>query len=229
MKTPGSPVSGSGLAPDYSRYVQALLAGDRRICHEIMRNLVDSSLDLRSIYEGFIRRSLYEIGDLWMTGRVSVATEHLATAITESLLTLVYPRLFRQPRNGRIAVVSCAPRETHRIGAKMVADMFELNGWRGHYLGADVPAPDLVQLIDEKHPEVLTLSITTSANLGPLLETADTVRHRFPALPILVGGQGFDPAGRERAERIPHVRFLASLDELESWMQQPRSASAHAE
>jgi methanogenic corrinoid protein MtbC1 len=227
MKTPSFAATGQELSRDYPRYVEALLAGDRRVCHDIMKSLVDSDLDLRSIYDGFIRRSLYEVGDLWMGGWVSVATEHLATAITESLLGLVYPRLFSQRRNGRIAVVSCGPREAHRIGAKMVADMFELNGWRGYYLGADVPASDLVNLIGEKQPEVVTLSIAMSANLEPLLQTAEAVRQRFPTLPILVGGQGFQPSGRERAERISGVRFLGSLDELESWMQSPPSPEIH--
>lgn len=227
MKSPSLAATGPEIPRDYPRYVEALIAGDRRICHDILKSLIESNLDLRSIYDGFIRRSLYEIGDLWMGGWVSVATEHLATAITESLLGLVYPRLFQQRRNGRIAVVSCGPRETHRIGAKMVADMFELNGWRGYYLGADVPTLDLVSLVGEKKPEVVTLSLAMSAHLEPLLETAKAVRQRFPDLPILVGGQGFHPPGRERAEQISGVRFLGSLAELESWMQGPRIPMAH--
>ena len=70
-------------------------------------------------------------------------TEHLATAISESLLNLTYPRLFAQPRNGKSAVVTCVSNEYHQIGGKMVADIFELNGWRGHFLGANMPEADL--------------------------------------------------------------------------------------
>jgi methanogenic corrinoid protein MtbC1 len=156
---------------------------------------------------------------------VSVATEHLATAITESLLNLVYPRLFSQPRLGKTAVVTCTANEYHQLGGKMVADIFELNGWRGYFLGANTPPRDLLDLIRDKQPDAVALSLTVYFNLETLLQTAAAIRAEFPAVPILVGGQAFRFGGRERAEQIAGVRCLASLAELESWM---KSLTPHA-
>jgi methanogenic corrinoid protein MtbC1 len=205
----------------YPRYLTALLAGDRAHCRSVFEAYLATDMDLRMLYQDLVQRSLYDVGTLWEQGRVSVATEHLATAITESLLNLVYPRLFSQPRIGKTAVVSCAANEYHQIGGKMVADIFELHGWRGYFLGANTPAPGLLDLIREKRPDVVTLSLTVYFNLETLLQTAAAVRKEFPTLPILVGGQAFRWGGRERTEEIEGVRHLGSLADLESWIKSP--------
>jgi MerR family transcriptional regulator, light-induced transcriptional regulator len=205
----------------YQLYLSALLAGDRQQCRALFESWLAAGRDLRALYQEVVQRSLYEVGGLWEQGRVSVATEHLATAITESLLNLVYPRLFSQPRIGKSAVVTCTANEYHQIGGKMVADLFELNGWRGYFLGANTPPRDLLGLIGEKRPDAVALSLTVYFNLETLLQTAAGIRAEFPAVPILVGGQAFRWGGRERAEQIAGVRHLASLAELETWVAPP--------
>ena len=151
-------------------------------------------------------------------GKISVATEHMATAINESLLNLTYPRLFAQPRNGKSAVVTCMTNEYHQIGAKMVADIFELHGWRGYFLGANTPVKDVKSLIAEKRPDVIALSAAVAFSLDSLVRSATDIRATFPDVPILVGGQAFRWGGRERVEHLPGVSCLLTLTELETWM-----------
>jgi MerR family transcriptional regulator, light-induced transcriptional regulator len=202
----------------YRRYLASLLQGDRPKCGEIFAAWLEASAELRSLYQDLVQRSLYDVGELWERGRISVGTEHLATAITESLLNLAYPRLFAQPRVGLSAVVACVANEYHQIGGKMVADLFELRGWRGYFLGANSPLCDVCALIREKQPEVIALSVTVAFSLDSLLRAAEEIRQAFPAVPILVGGQAFRWGGRERVEDIPGVRCLTSLDQLDAWI-----------
>jgi hypothetical protein len=100
----------------------------------------------------------------------------------------------------------------------MVADLFELHGWRGHFLGANTPDKDLLDLIQDKQPDAVAFSLTMFFNLESLLRKASAVRAQFPAVPILVGGQAFRWGGGERVREIEGAHYLASLDELESWM-----------
>jgi methanogenic corrinoid protein MtbC1 len=123
-----------------------------------------------------------------------------------------------RPRTGQTAVVSCAANEHHQLGGRMVADIFEANGWRGYFIGANLPAGNLLQLLREKRPDAVALSLALPFNLDPLVRMAEAVRAEFPALPILVGGQGVDRAARERIERIEGARCLATLVELEDWI-----------
>jgi methanogenic corrinoid protein MtbC1 len=97
----------------YERYLAGLLTNNRQQCRQSFEQWLEVIPELRTIYEDLVRRSLYEVGELWEQGKISVATEHLATAICESLLNLTYPRLFAQPRNGKSAVVTCVANEYH--------------------------------------------------------------------------------------------------------------------
>jgi methanogenic corrinoid protein MtbC1 len=203
----------------YRSYLDGLLTNDRQQCRASFEQWLESDAGLRSLYEDLVRRSLYEVGDLWERGRISVATEHLATAINESLLNLAYPRLFARPRVGKSAVVACVADEYHQIGGKMVADVFELHGWRGYFLGANTRVHDVKTLIADKRPDVVALSVAVVFGLGSLVSAAADIRAAFPDVPILVGGQAFRWGGRERVERLPGVRCLASLRELEAWIE----------
>lgn len=203
----------------YQTYLSALLRGDREQCRACYEHWLAATPDLLVIYENLVQRALYAIGEQWAQGKVSVATEHLATAISEGLLNLSYPRLFAAPRNGRTAVVASTASEQHQLGAKMVADLLEWHGWRAHFLGANTPQPDLLNLLRQVRADAVVLSLTVYFNLPALLQTASAVRAAFPDLPILVGGQAFRWGGRERVEQIAGVRCMASLTELESWLE----------
>lgn len=202
----------------YRRYLDGLLTGNRQQCRDCFERWLEATPDLLAIYEGLVMRSLYEVGEQWEHGKISVATEHLATAISETLLNLTYPRLFARPRVGRSAVISCVANEYHQIGGRMVADVFEQHGWRGYFLGADTQLAEVQALIAEKRPEVVALSVSTAAGLPRLIEAATEIRRSFPDLAILAGGQVFRWVGRAQVEQIPNARCLAGLGDLEAWI-----------
>ncbi len=152
------------------------------------------------------------------SGSISVGTEHLATAIVDSLLNLVYPRLFRRPSTGRSVVVTCSVNEHHQIGAKMVADIIEMHGWRSYFLGANTPLEDLLKLINEKKPTATAFSLTLYFNIDALIGALTRVRESHPTLPLLVGGQALLWSGQARITRIPGVLMPAKLEDLEAWI-----------
>jgi hypothetical protein len=51
-------------------------------------------VQVKSLYKDLFQKSLYRVGEVWEFNRISVAREHLATAITEGFLNLIYPMLF---------------------------------------------------------------------------------------------------------------------------------------
>jgi methanogenic corrinoid protein MtbC1 len=151
---------------------------------------------------------------LWEQQKISVACEHLATAITERMMSLVQPQVFVGGCEHSI-LVACVADEYHQLGARMIADLCELRGWRGYFLGADTPLPDLLRAIEEHQPTVLGLSVSIFLNLPKLLAAIDAVTQKYSELPILVGGQAFCWGGVEALRAYPRVSYLATVDELE--------------
>jgi len=43
----------------------------------------------------------------------------------------------------------------------MVADMLEMNGWDGYFIGANTPLPELIRFIESKNPDLIGLSLST--------------------------------------------------------------------
>jgi methanogenic corrinoid protein MtbC1 len=204
----------------YADYLRALLAGEKGKCIETVNGLLEKGITLYDLYIRLFQRSMYQVGELWEQNRISVAVEHLATAITESLLTLVYPLIFSAEHVGRKAVISCVAGEYHQLGGKMAADVFELNGWDGYFLGANTPPEELLKLIQEKRPDVLGLSLSLYFNLDSLCRLLEMVRGSFRDLPVLVGGQAFRWGGRDRVETYPAVTLVPTLEGLESFIRQ---------
>jgi MerR family transcriptional regulator, light-induced transcriptional regulator len=203
------------IEESYDRHLELLLAGDRNGCSGIVSQLLDDGIPIRQLYVGLLQRSLYEVGVLWEQNRISVAREHVATATTEFLLNLVYPRIFAEEHCGRTAVVACVANEQHLLGARMVADIMELNGWHSHFLGANTPVAELLALITETRPDLLALSLSLHSNLPSLLSTVAQVRLSFPELPLIVGGQAFRWGGIELLDGFSGVTLLDTIDQLE--------------
>ena len=200
----------------YQKYLKALLAGKRKQCRDVVQRLLDANIELKILFVDLFQRSMYEVGELWETNRITVANEHLASSITESLLNLAYPALFAADHKGKKAVISCSTNEFHQIGGKIVADIFELNGWDGHFLGANLPHEDLSQFIQEVQPDVVGLSLSILANLDNLKRGIEVVRSDFPKLDLLIGGQAFKWGGIDVIKRYPGTEYVSSLDELEN-------------
>ena len=99
----------------------------------------------------------------------------------------------------------------------MVSDTLELHGWDSYFLGANTPVKGLLELLEEKQPDVLCLSVSLSNHIGRFKETVAKTRARFPRLGILAGGQAFLQR-RAEVNTDPYVRYLHSLDELEAWI-----------
>jgi methanogenic corrinoid protein MtbC1 len=199
-------------------YIDALIQGNRQACHRIVADLLAGGTEIRTLYSELFQHSLYQVGELWETNRISVAVEHLATSITESLMSLVYPRLFSAEHIGKKAVISCAVNESHQIGAKMVADLFELNGWDGHFLGVNTPVPDQIRFIHDTRPDVAGFSLSIHSTLPMLVEHIDAIRSTFKDLPIIFGGQAFRWGGVEKMDQFSETRYIASLDDLETFI-----------
>ncbi len=203
----------------YRAYLSSLLTGDKKTCGDIVRVLLSKEVPIDVLYEELFRASLYEVGRLWETNQVSVAVEHLATSITENMMTLVYPVLFSAEKIGKKAIITCSPQEFHQIGARMVADVFELCGWDGYFLGANTPENDLLDMIADKKPKVLGISVSVYFNIRSMLELAERVRRHYPNLHILMGGQAFRHGGWEIAGQLPNCAYIESLDQLRSRIQ----------
>lgn len=202
--------------PLYQEYLSLLLNGKRAACSRMVLSLIDQGIDLKTLYTDLFQKSLYEVGELWEYNKISVAKEHLVTAITEGLLNLIYPTLFLGKRTHKKVIISCAANEFHQIGGKMVADIFEIQGWDTHFLGANMPLDQMLHHIDEVKPDLLGLSLSVYFNMPSLIKGIEAVKTNFTNLDIVLGGQAFNWGGIEKVKHYSNTVCIRSLVELEN-------------
>jgi MerR family transcriptional regulator, light-induced transcriptional regulator len=200
----------------YEQYLLNLLSGQRAQCARVVADLMNGGMPVKRLYTDLFQRSMYQVGELWEYNKISVSVEHLATSVTESLIAMTYPAIFGAEHVNKTAIVSCGSNEHHQIGARMVADIFELNGWNSHFLGANTPADDLIALVGDKKPDILALSLSVYHNLDPFVRTLEEVTAAFPDLPVLAGGQAFRWGGEDLGDQFPGVEVIRTIDELEA-------------
>ncbi len=204
----------------YNNYFNSLIKGAKYECVAIFDEVVKSNVPVEKIYTQLFQRSLYQVGEYWEMNRISVATEHMATAITENLMIKLQPELFSTERTGKKAVIACVANEYHQVGGKMVADIFEMYGWDGYFVGANTPNTELLRFIESKNPDLIGLSLSIYSNLPELKNTLVKIRQHFPDLPVMVGGQAFRWGGTEIIQNFSNVAYLSSVEDLHKFINQ---------
>ena len=183
----------------YAEYLRAVRAGDRRAAFRAIDDAHDAGLDVGCIYLDVLQPALREVGRLWQENEITVADEHLATAITQAAMVRLYERAYAwEAEGGPTLIAACADVERHEVGLRMVCDLLELRGWRTRYLGAAVPVESLVAMVRAHPPDAVALSASIAPHLPRVRETIAAIREATgDAAPlVLVGGRAFldDPA-----------------------------------
>lgn len=193
-----SPTSAPPLDALTERFLAAQLKGDRRGALAVMTAGDGAGTHERRLQ--VVRDAQREIGRLWEENRISVAQEHRATAIAQLTLAHLYDLAERGTPNGHRVVVACVTGEQHDFPARLVADALDLAGFDVHFLGADVPADDLVTLVTTERPALVALSATMGFNTKALRDAVRRLREAAPGVVIAVGGAAGVECGETGAD-----------------------------
>jgi MerR family transcriptional regulator, light-induced transcriptional regulator len=173
-------------------FVQALLAGNRSAALNIAQEPLHGGQPVRDIYLKLLQPAMYEIGRLWETNQITVAREHMATAITQYVMAHLFPLMCRADTANRgIAVITGVEGELHQIGALMVSDALESDGWQVRFLGTNMPHSGILMALRNEQATLLGISTTILCNIPRAVELIRAVRSSLPGKPILVGGAAF--------------------------------------
>ncbi|MFC5952699.1 B12-binding domain-containing protein [Pseudonocardia lutea] len=197
------------------RYVDALwaaaIAGDEYGATDVVFAALDAGVDPEAVLLDVVGAVQRRVGREWAANRISVAQEHTATAIDERVVGAVGHRVRTEPHRGRIAV-ACVDGEWHALPARLLAEVLRLRGFRVDYLGAQVPAPHLVEHLQRTAPEAVALSGSIATRLPTAHATITACR--ATGVPVIAGGAAFGSDGH-------YARLLGA----EAWAPDARAAA----
>ena len=209
------------------RLTQTLLAHDVDKADQVLGEAM-ALHPLDNLILDVIVPTLADIGQGWLDGQITVATEHLATNYVRHRL-LMWMHTGPTPYPVRPTVLACAPDELHEGSLLILGALLRRKRWPVAYLGQSVPLPDLGNLIKDMHPPAVVLVAMTEASAQALVEwprwLPGVLEARRPMMTF--GGRIFTEQPEWR-DKVPGIFLGATLqdgmDSLDRLLREATSA-----
>lgn len=177
---------------EIEQYMDSLFKRNTRKTLQLIQEFQEKGIPLNDLYVDILAESMRRVGDLWHTAKITVDAEHYCTSVTQMAMAQMYPVLFANERKNKTLLCACPGTELHEMGARMVADLFENDGWDSIYLGAAVPEDAMLDAVAVNQPDLIALSVTMPQHLLACRSMIDAIRKQFPHARIAVGGKAFE-------------------------------------
>ena len=188
--------AGSSLIEDAALdHVRAL---DARGLDDLLRRGA-AVLGVPSFLEQTVAPLLRQIGEHWHAGRLSIAEEHMASAVIEGFVVDAM-RAMAVPDGAPSVVVATPAGSRHVIAASLAAAAAAAAGWRVLFLGGDLPVSEITRAATPANARAVALSVVYSDDATGLLGDLRQLREDLPAdVVLIVGGPAL----------LRHARALA--------------------
>ncbi len=178
-------------------YTDAALRGDRAGAAELATNFADRDASSLSVVTQLLAPSQRDVGERWLRNECTIAEEHSATFVTESVLSSLAVGLEPKEPAGTVVMV-CGETEMHSLPARMATELLTAEGWRVIHLGSAMPVAKLRYYLAEIDADLVGLSVSLATNLPGAARTVRAARQA--GYSVICGGQAFDSSGtRARA------------------------------
>lgn len=179
-----------------ARYLAPLLRGDRKACRSVVEETLQSGIPANSVYLHLIWPVMAEIERLSRLDKITSVQEHLATRINRTIVDQLQNKLPRRPARNKRVAVSCTRDELQELGAQIITDLFESDGWEVRFLGGGLNNDDIFAFVNEYAPDVLFMYGTTPKQAPDVRQLIDRIRgvNAWPDLRIIVSGGLFNRA-----------------------------------
>lgn len=172
-------------------FLVALLSGDERGVEETLGEAAGRGADLAVVARDLIGPALDEVGRMWRAGELSVAEEHLATALVSRAFSRHASGVACPPLGAPRLVLSCLAGEFHELGVRIVSEVARSAGWQAEALGANTPREAAIRYIALRRPDAVGLSLALAAHVAECAVAVQEIRRVAPGAKILVGGFAF--------------------------------------
>jgi methanogenic corrinoid protein MtbC1 len=178
------------------KYLEALLKGDRSQSRSVVEETLQSGVTAHSVYLDLIWPVMVEIEKLVRSDKITVIQEHLATRINRTIVDQLQNKLPRRQNREKKVVICCAQDQLQELGAQMMADLFESDGWQVRFVGGGLTNDDILAYINSYAPKLLIIYGAKASQAPDIRALIDTIRsvNAWPDMRIMVSGGLFNRA-----------------------------------
>ena len=162
-----------------------LTDGNIEECIKIYKNYVEI-FNIADFFDKILRPVMVKIGKDWETGKLTIATEHVASNIAQTLVKIIMEQSSGAGNKKKVMV--CVPvGEEHHMGCDVLETYLTIKGFKVFNIGTSIPTESIIEFINMKKPNIVLISITIQDNILAGQRLAKKIRGQSK-IPILVGG-----------------------------------------
>jgi DNA-binding transcriptional MerR regulator/methylmalonyl-CoA mutase cobalamin-binding subunit len=171
-------------------------------------SLLAAVLAPRELVQRVAQPLLQQVGDAWHEGKLGIAQEHMTSALLRNLLGALIPLYRRTTPAGKLLFATPSG-EHHEFGILLSA-MLAVGGGLGIvYLGANLPAEEIVIAAQKTAPQAVVLGVIGAHGAKAAMEELQKVTQKLPAqIELWVGGT----QGEVLVKEVKQTRALLMED-----------------
>jgi methanogenic corrinoid protein MtbC1 len=171
-------------------------------------SLLAAVLAPRELVHRVAQPLLQRVGEAWHEGKLGVAQEHMTSALLRNLLGALIPLYRRTTPAGKLLFATPSG-EHHEFGILLSA-MLAVGGGLGIvYLGANLPAEEIVVAAQKTAPQAVVLGFIGANGAKAAMEELQKVTQKLPAqIELWVGGT----QGEALVKEVKQTRALLMED-----------------
>jgi methanogenic corrinoid protein MtbC1 len=178
------------------KLIQAIAEMQESEALQLAQAMLEANEDPQTVLDA-CREAMTIVGKRYEEGDYFLPHLIVAGDLLQDIGEMVKPKMSEEVESdepvGEIVIGTVAG-DVHDIGKDIVAFMLEVNGFKVHDLGVDVPPEKFVEKINEVKPDILALSGFLTLAFDSMKETVEAISAKGlrENLKIMIGGAPMD-------------------------------------
>ena len=137
-------------------------------------------------FDRILKPVMYKIGDDWHNNKISIATEHVASNIAQTLVKIIIDKVSGTGNKKKVLI--CVPLgEEHHLGCDVLETYLTIKGFKVYNVGTSIPTESILSFIENNKPDVVLISITLPDNIAAGQRLVRKIKNEH-SIPVLIGG-----------------------------------------
>ncbi len=201
----------------HSSLFHALIAGAEEEATNLLIGEHLRGKSLTGIFDDFVSAAMNRIGELWYTGELSVAHEHLATRTAFTAIHKLRGAIPVPELTGELATCCSIEGDFHELPTHLAQMTLENEGWEVLNFGANLPLYSLADEIQKHSPDAICISAAIITDIERTARDYRDFRERICKLkiPVIIGGRAFSDECVRR--RFPSEFYAETFADVASF------------
>lgn len=172
-----------------NRFFRRLVGGDEPGAWKVVEAALASGHEPVDVYLAVVAPAMRRVGKDWADGKLDIAVEHRASAITSRIVGRLGAMMRPRGRRKGTIVLGSPSGERHSLPLAIVGDIMRAAGYEVMDLGADVPDASFERAVAERSDVVAVgVGVSSDASLPAARRLIKRLRRTLPEEARVIAG-----------------------------------------